>query len=311
MATYYVRSDGSNANAGTGPATNQAWQTVTYALANMALPDATNTLYIAPGVYRETPTMSITPSVSNTLVIAGDPTGSVFSGVAQGIVRLTNHTSDNAAPTPAATLTSAKGYWTMQNMYVEGFPISGYGTTSGVLNCTDANNITITNSVIVATRPVVTSPALKLARTVNSAYNVTVTKCFLSGARPLLITSPSTGSAFSTNITITDSILFRGGLEVISPSGGTCTGGGITMRNCSIEQGSVAELFFTYFIAGVTSFPCYVTNCNLYGTGNTTGFYATAVGHIIEDYNRLNVQALRTNTAAGVNALAEGLKINE
>jgi hypothetical protein len=255
--------------------------------------------------------MSITPSVSNTLVIAGDPTGSVFSGVAQGIVRLTNHTSDNAAPTPAATLTSSKGYWTMQNMYVEGFPISGHGTTSGVLNCTDANNITITNSVIVATRPIITSPALKLARTVNSAYNVTVTKCFLSGARPVLITSPSTGSAFSTNITITDSILFRGGIEVISPTGGTCTGGGITMRNCSIEQGYGSELFFTYFIAGVTSFPCYVTNCNLYGTYGSTGFYATAVGHVIEDYNRLNVQAERILTATGSNTISQAVPCNE
>ena len=311
MANYYVRTDGSNANAGTGPATNQAWQTVTYALANMLLPDAVNTLYIAPGIYRETPTMTITPSVSNTLVIAGDPTGSVFSGVSQGIVRLTNHTSDNAFPTAGATLTSAKGYWTMQNMYVEGYPITGYGATSGVLNCTDANNITITNTVIVATRPVATAPALKLARTVNSAYNITVTKCFLSGARPLLITSPSTGSAFSTNITITDSILFRGGLEVISPAGTTCTGGGITMRNCSIEQGQSAELFFTYFVAGVTAFPCYCTNCNLYGTGGTTGFYATAIGHIIEDYNRLNVQAERVLTAVGANTISQAVPCNE
>lgn len=311
MATYYVRMDGNDSNTGLGSATNQAWQTVTYALANMGLPDAVNTLYIAPGIYRETPTMTITPSVSNTLVIAGDPTGSVFSGVSQGIVRLTNHSNDNAFPTAGATLTTAKGYWTMQNMYVEGYPINGYTATSGVLNCSDANNITITNSVIVSTRPALTAPALKLARTVNSAYNVTVTKCFLSGARPLLITSPSTGSAFATNITITDSILFRGGVEVISPAGGTCTGGGITMRNCSIEQGTSAELFFTYFIAGVTSFPCYVTNCNLYGTGSTTGFYATATGHIIEDYNRLNVQAARILTAVGTNTINEAVPCNE
>jgi len=312
MANYYVRTDGSNANAGTGPATNQAWQTVTYALANMPLPDAVNTLYIAPGVYRETPTMTITPSVSNTLVIAGDPTGSVFSGVTQGIVRLTNHTSDNAGPaTVGATLTTAKGYWTIQNMYLEGYAINGYGATSGVLNCTDANNITITNTVVISTRPVATAPALKLARTTNSAYNITITKCFFGGARPVLITSPSTGSAFSTNITITDSILFRGGIEIISPTGTTCTGGGITMRNCSIEQGQSAELFFTYFVAGVTSFPCYVTNCNLYGTGSTTGFYATATGHIIEDYNRLNVQAARVSTAVGTNTINEAVPCNE
>lgn len=53
MATYYVRNDGSNTNAGTGSAANQAWQTITYAFANMTLTTGTNYLYIAPGVYRE------------------------------------------------------------------------------------------------------------------------------------------------------------------------------------------------------------------------------------------------------------------
>jgi hypothetical protein len=307
MAIYYVRTDGSNANAGTGPATNQAWQTVTYALANMPLPDAINTLYIAPGVYRETPTMTITPSVSNTLVIAGDPTGSVFSGVAQGIVRLTNYTTDNAAPTAGATLTSAKGYWTMQNMYVEGYPISGYGVTSGVVNCTDANNITLTNNVIVSGNAATTSPVLKLARTVNSAYTVVVNKCFFSGDRPIIITSPSTGSAFSTDVTITDSILHRGGIVIISPAGTSCTGAGITMTNCLIDQGRGGELFFTLFVAGATSFPCYVTNCTLIGAGGCTGFYATTIGHIIENYNRLTVTTARTNTATGVNTITQAV----
>ena len=37
MATYYVRNDGNNSNTGTGPATNQAWQTIAYAFANMTL----------------------------------------------------------------------------------------------------------------------------------------------------------------------------------------------------------------------------------------------------------------------------------
>ncbi len=32
MATYYVRTDGSDSNAGTGPAINQAWQTITKAI---------------------------------------------------------------------------------------------------------------------------------------------------------------------------------------------------------------------------------------------------------------------------------------
>ena len=81
MATYYVRNDGSNANSGTGPATSQAWQTISYAFANMTLTTGINYLYIAPGVYRESPTLTVTPTVSNTLVISGGPTASQFSDI--------------------------------------------------------------------------------------------------------------------------------------------------------------------------------------------------------------------------------------
>ena len=47
MATYYVRPDGSNTNSGLGPATNQAWATISYALTNMVLTTGVNYLYLA------------------------------------------------------------------------------------------------------------------------------------------------------------------------------------------------------------------------------------------------------------------------
>jgi hypothetical protein len=56
MAIYYVRNDGNNANTGLGSGAGQAWATITYALANMTLTAGDNYLYIAPGVYRESPT---------------------------------------------------------------------------------------------------------------------------------------------------------------------------------------------------------------------------------------------------------------
>jgi hypothetical protein len=89
MATYYVRPDGSNANAGTGYLANQAWQTLSYALANMVLGTGINYLYIAPGVYRESPTVTVTPTSTNTLVIQGDPNSEIYVNMAPGIVRVT------------------------------------------------------------------------------------------------------------------------------------------------------------------------------------------------------------------------------
>ena len=69
MATYYVRPDGSNGNTGLGSASNQAWLTISHALTNMILDSGDNYLYIAPGIYRESPTVTITPTSTNRLVI--------------------------------------------------------------------------------------------------------------------------------------------------------------------------------------------------------------------------------------------------
>jgi hypothetical protein len=120
MATYYVRNDGSNANTGTGPATGQAWQTIAYAFANMTLTTGTNYLYIAPGVYRESLTLSVTPTATNTLVISGDPTAAQFSGVTPDQVRLTG-ASNNSTIQSAVTRINlgTKSYVTIENLFVE------------------------------------------------------------------------------------------------------------------------------------------------------------------------------------------------
>ena len=120
MATYYVRNDGSNANTGTGSAANQAWQTIAYAFANMTLTTGTNYLYIAPGVYRESPTLTVTPTATNTLVISGDPTASQFSGVTPDQVRITG-ASNNSTIQSAVTRINlgTKSYVTIQNLFIE------------------------------------------------------------------------------------------------------------------------------------------------------------------------------------------------
>ena len=48
MATYYVRTNGSNANAGTGPATNQAWQTIGKVFESGSVVTGGDIVYIAP-----------------------------------------------------------------------------------------------------------------------------------------------------------------------------------------------------------------------------------------------------------------------
>ena len=112
MATYYVRTDGNDSNAGTGPATNQAWQTIGKALGATGIGSG-DTLYVAPGDYRQTATITVGGTYSTATQVIGDPTGSQFSGITPGRVLITNRlTNDvgNSAGTFALFTLSSKNY---------------------------------------------------------------------------------------------------------------------------------------------------------------------------------------------------------
>jgi len=59
MAIYYVRPGGSDTNAGTGPASNQAWLTIQKALSNTSGLVGGDIVYVAPGHYFEQVTVGI------------------------------------------------------------------------------------------------------------------------------------------------------------------------------------------------------------------------------------------------------------
>jgi len=121
VATYYVRTDGSDANAGTGPATNQAWQTITKAIGATGI-GVGDTLYIAPGVYRGAFTAAYAnPSSSGQRVtISGNPTASLFTGVTAGPIIITNYTTATTT-TAGKTLTILKDYLTLTDVSIVGY----------------------------------------------------------------------------------------------------------------------------------------------------------------------------------------------
>jgi len=144
MATYYVRPDGSNSNAGTGSASNQAWQTITYALANMVLTTGVNYLYVAPGTYRESPVVTITPSSTNTLVISGDPKAQYFPNIVANQVRVTGASSDIAVSASGTRFDlGSKTYITLENFCIDH---NGAGGTYAISS--NGSNITIRKNVI-------------------------------------------------------------------------------------------------------------------------------------------------------------------
>jgi hypothetical protein len=112
----------------------------------MTLTAGDNYLYIAPGVYRESPTVTITPTITNKLIISGNPTASQFPTLTAGNVRLTGATSDITVSASANRLDlNAKSYITVENLFIEH---NAAGGTYAINTATSGTNITIRKNVI-------------------------------------------------------------------------------------------------------------------------------------------------------------------
>jgi hypothetical protein len=208
MATYYVRTDGNDSNAGTGPATNQAWQTIDKALGATGIGSG-DTLYVAPGDYRQAATITVGGTYSTATQVIGDPTGSQFSGIVAGRVLITNRLSSdvgNSAGTFALFTLSSKNYLQFYNFVFEQtgnanvFAITdstdlewhkcffqSHGTTS-LVGVTDTSINGLTKNYVFrqcintgfGSGSFYTDASIgKSGATQNFTYNVTFDRCFL------------------------------------------------------------------------------------------------------------------------------------
>jgi hypothetical protein len=116
----------------------------------MTLGAGDNYLYIAPGVYRESPTVTITPTSTNRLIISGNPTATQFPSLTAGQVRLTNATSDitvGAQTTNRINLNN-KSYITVENLFIEHNAVGGGFAINFAPSGQSGTNITIRKNVI-------------------------------------------------------------------------------------------------------------------------------------------------------------------
>jgi hypothetical protein len=86
--------DGNDSNTGLGPATNQAWQTLSKALGASGISSG-DTLYVAPGDYRINTTLTCGKIYTSFVNIIGDTTASQFTGIVPGRVLLTNRSTND------------------------------------------------------------------------------------------------------------------------------------------------------------------------------------------------------------------------
>ena len=305
MATYYVRPDGSNTNAGTGPSVGSAWQTIGKALATGSPVVGGDTVYIAPGTYREGVTVGISPS-SNVNIYA-DPKALQFPGMSADLVRWSAYTAgDNASPTVTPCNLGSASNLTFADFVVDGHNTSANG------NCFHASgpaqNITWRRCVMVAR----TSSCIRSASTSIVSFNWTIDSCYFQtqGTGLAILPTDSIGSlgAINLNISVTNCIFdsdATAGQIVLQPTvaAGT-TVGGITVYNCLFHRNTFG-IFCNPSTALTTTYKVVVRNC-IFIRSATASMQENLSGFIDENYNRCIV-APRSVSNLGANSVSSGV----
>ena len=263
MATYYVRPGGSDSNSGTGPAVNQAWQTIGKALSASGISSG-DTVYIAPGAYNESITIGMTSATATTSII-GDPSASQFTGVTAGPVMLTAYTHAGAVSSTVLITGTTKNYLSFENIYFDG----------GTVTLTTSTNMTFNNCQFamgyVNAPPFVA--ILTLSSPTSTAINATITKCsFFGGEQSLIFLGQNVADTSS----VTDSIFMAARIGIntsnLQLSVFNCTFFGIRQNPAFANTG------------GSASFLSQVTNCLFWNC--LTAIQSDTGNRVVQTYNR-------------------------
>jgi hypothetical protein len=300
MATYYVRPDGNDANTGLGSSAAQAWRTVQKALGTTGIGSG-DTVYIAPGTYRENITIGGTYTAATYII--GDPTAARFANVPQGLVRLTNYlTTDTASPSGSIISGSGKNYINISYLYFDG--------SATILSNFAGTNWLIENCAFIGS-------SLTLSKGIVSSFNTgitvnnTVRRCiFMTGGTGIYAdVGGNHTSDWSLGYTIQD-CAFVGTSPVTASTpaigfyrttGAGLLAGGINIYNCYIQSAVIG----INFDCGNPTYPTNVQNCIITNCG--TGIAGRSSTVNIQDYNRIiGCTASLSSVATGANTVTVG-----
>ena len=293
MATYYVRPNGSDSNAGTGPATNQAWLTIQKALSNTSGLVGGDIVYVAPGHYLEQVTIGIT-SPSSTVQIIGDVTGAQFS-LPAGFVRLSGFSSaGNAAIVYTGSILkgTSKNNLSFSNFIFEGKG-SGGSLGTGLVTFLTSQNISFSKCIFAQEGNdggASGGSVVDMSAPTSSALNATFSKCVFGSARYMVYLR---GNNVADTTSVKDCIFYGGQFQLNTLSLQ------ISVFNTTFNGASVSA--FSSDSASATFTSTLRNNIFLYCA---VGISSTA-SHRTEDYNRF-IGAASTGATPGSNSSTVG-----
>jgi hypothetical protein len=276
---YYVGAGGNNANNGT-----------TWALRKLTLNGAEDipvaagdTVYVGPGTYRETLTVDVSGGAGSPITYIGDYSGANTDGVG-GVVRITGSDNDQTATRNNCIVANAKNYRTFSQFVFD-------LTAQNCIAATDAVSWIISKCAFFGNVSTMASVALLGA----SQAAVLVQQCmYLAGAftGSRFVHSSHSSTVNSTGHVVENCVALGGyGLHVQRV-------GGITIRNTTGVANYMFVRIETALAAGQT---LVVNNCTI--NSANFGFYATAAGEIVENYNSVfGAATAYTNTNTGANS---------
>lgn len=280
MTTYYVGSGGNNGNAGT------SWgaRKLTLNGAEDIPVAAGDTVYVAPGVYRESLTVDVSGSGGSPITYIADVTGENTDGVG-GVVRITGSDNDTTATRASCITASAKTYRTFRGFTLDTTSGDLIGCTSGCTNwIVEDCHLTITGS----------GEALEFSGAGQSA--LTVRRCMFVFGNSRYGVYLTHSSTVDNCAHVVENCVFVGNGRGVQDD----RIGGVTVRNCLFVGGSNGVRCSVAPSVGQT---ITVNNCVLFGT--TVALQATATTDITENYNALFGNGTdRTNVTAGANSNA-------